>query len=155
MPQNEQDAVALFNQLLAAGVIKRIRVLATSGHERYDSVVKIHTENKDKYRYNPRTNPLGIPSDNLVGDRITAPMVLEYKYELDAIINDFSREIKFENHVDLVVAWNIGEKWKERYQVIPLLHENYLFNRYLHGITHDFLDASSEHMYFMRLSLMS
>ena len=40
-PLVEQDVVALFNQLLASGVIRGFEVLATSGYERYDGVVRI------------------------------------------------------------------------------------------------------------------
>jgi len=121
IPLLEQDVVALFNQMLAAGVIRGFRVLATSGHQRYDGIVKIHVEHDPKFIYHPQKNPLGVPAENI--EKVTtSPLILEYKYLLDTIIEDFGRETKFENNVDLVIAWMIGEKWKERYQVIPLVN---------------------------------
>ena len=69
------------------------------------------------------------------------PKILEFKYDFDSLIEDFSREVKFEQHVDLVVVWQIGTHWKERYSVIPLLHNSYTRHRSFHGITHKFLNA--------------
>jgi hypothetical protein len=140
IPLLEQDIVALFHQLLAAGVIRGFRVLATSQHQRYDGVVKVHiADPTDKFIYDPKTNPLGIPKENLQ-KYTTAPMILEYKYNVDALIDDMSRETKFERHIDLIVAWTMGSRWKERYQVIPLLHNQHIHDRQFHGVTHEFLD---------------
>lgn len=139
IPLLEQDVVALFHQLLASGVIRGFRILATSGHQRYDGVFKIQIEKTPKFEYHRKTNPLGVPSENLQATT-TAPMILEYKYTVDALIDDFNREIKFEKHVDLVVAWTIGERWRERYQIVPLLHNKSIHDRQFHGITHAFLE---------------
>lgn len=147
-PLLEQDVIALFNQLLAAGVIRGFRVLATSEHQRYDSIVRIHIERDPKFEYDPRLNPLGVPGENIRADT-TSPLVLEYKYRLDTIVDDFGKEIKFENNVDLVVAWEMGEKWKERYQVNPLLHNSHLQDRNLHGITHQFVNVlTGAHVFY-------
>ena len=141
-PQLEQDVIALFHQLLAGGVIRGFRILATSGHQIYDSIYRINLTTEPKFVYDSQRNPLGIPLENIqVG--ITEPKILEYKYSVDALIADFERETKYEKHINLVVAWTIGERWKERYQVIPLLHKDYLHRRYFHGISHDFLDYRS------------
>jgi hypothetical protein len=66
IPQLEQDVVALFHQLLAAGVVRGFRVLATSGNQRYDGVFRIQvSEPTQKFVYDAHTNPLGIPKENL------------------------------------------------------------------------------------------
>jgi len=153
IPLLEQDVVALFNQLLAAGVIRGFQVLATSGHQRYDGVFKIKVaEPTEKFVYDAHTNPLGIPKENLQ-ITTTAPMILEYKYNVDALIADFSRETKFQRHVDLIVAWQMGEQWKERYQIIPLLHNQHIHDREFHGVTHHFLDDRTGNFMFYGIIL--
>src|SRR6185312_5866260 len=99
-PLTEQDVVALFNQLLAAGVIRGFEVLATSGYERYDGVVKIHIDASQKYAYDMERNPLGVPQEDIQAFT-SEPKILEFKYDFDSLIEDFSREVKFEQHVDL------------------------------------------------------
>lgn len=148
-PLLEQDVVALFNQLLAGGVIRGFRILSTSGNQRYDGVYKVRISAEKKYIYHPTTNPLGIPAENVTSDTVSEPKILEYKYNLDALIADFEREDKYERHVDLIVAWTIGERWSERYQVNPLLHKSFLHRRHFHGVTHDFLHyTSGEHVFY-------
>lgn len=148
-PFLEQDVVALFHQLLAAGVIRGFQILATSGHQRYDGIYRVRiVEPTDKFIYHPKTNPLGVPQGNLQL-AVTEPKILEYKYNVDALLDDFSRGIKFERHIDLIVAWTIGERWKEKYQITPLLHHKHIYDRHFHGVTHQFLDdRSGTHMFY-------
>jgi hypothetical protein len=76
-------------------------------------------------------------------------MILEYKHSVDALIEDFSRDIKFQKHVDLIVAWQMGELWKESYQVIPLLHHQHIHDREFHGVTHEFVDdRTGAHVFY-------
>jgi hypothetical protein len=150
LPLVEQDVIALFHQLLAAGVIRGIRILATSQHQRYDSVCLIENTRTEKFIYDKLSNPLGIPRDAFTEETIkTSPFILEYKYNADALIADLSKDVKFERDIDLVIAWSIGDEWKRRYQVIPYLHDNHLYDRAFHGITHAFLDdRSGEHKFY-------
>ena len=43
------------------------------------------------------------------------PRVLEYKYDLDALVREFDSEVKFPKHIDLVVCWKAEKQFKERY----------------------------------------
>ena len=43
-PLYEQDVIALFNQLLAGGVIRGVKLLATSQHQKYDGVYKFRLQ---------------------------------------------------------------------------------------------------------------
>jgi hypothetical protein len=40
-PLNEQDVIALFNQLLPGGVIRGIKIMATNQHQKYDGIYKV------------------------------------------------------------------------------------------------------------------
>jgi hypothetical protein len=147
-PVVEQDVVALFNQLLAAGVVRGFQVFANSGSLQYDGVVKIHVDKSTRYIYDARINPLGVPSEN-IQDVTSPPYILEYKFKLDYLLDDFNRATKFEQHVNIVVAWTMGERWKEMYQVIPLLHKSHLYDRHFHGITHQFVNLTSgQHAFY-------
>lgn len=143
-PLNEQDVISLFNQLLAGGVIRGIKLLATSQHQQYDGIYKFclkkpfenHIFDKDK-------NPLGIEKSKVTQEYISAPGILEYKYSFDALLEEIEKEEKNERQIKLVVAWEMGKNWQKRYEITPLLHLDNLQHRYFHGGTHIIKDAST------------
>src|SRR5258708_1940738 len=58
-PLNEQDVIALFNQLLAGGVIRGIRLMSTSQHQQYDGVFRyVLKEPTHHHIFDKATNPL-------------------------------------------------------------------------------------------------
>ena len=135
-PTSEQDVISLFNQLLAGGVIRGIRLMATSQHDQYDGIFRLHIEEPfESYQFDKDKNPLGLNSNTF--EEITSePRLLEYKYSFDALIEDFQKEIKREQDLELVVAWELGKDWATRYRITPLLHYDYLHLRPFHGSTH-------------------
>jgi hypothetical protein len=68
---------------------------------------------------------------------------MEYKYSFDALVEEFEKEIKSEKELDLVIAWELGEYWKTRYEVTSLLDNDNLHQRYFHGGTHLIKDAAT------------
>ncbi|MCK4476290.1 MAG: ATP-binding protein [Methanophagales archaeon] len=142
-PLNEQDVIALFNQLLAGGVIRGIKLMATNQHQQYDGIFRFcfkkpfenHIFDKDK-------NPLGIESSKATEEYDSAPDILEYKYSFDALIEEFEKGLKNERQIKLVIAWEMGDEWQKRYEITPLLHFDNLQHRYFHGGTHIIKDAS-------------
>jgi hypothetical protein len=135
-PLNEQDVIALFNQLLAGGVIRGIKVLSTNQHQQYDGIFRclLHKP-MENHIYDKEHNPLGVLKEH-ASEFTSQPMVLEYKYSFDALIEDFEKEDKDEKQIHLVVAWIMGEKWQKRYEITPLLHFGHLQHRRFHGGTH-------------------
>jgi transposase-like protein len=143
-PLSEQDVVALFNQLIAGGVVRGIRVMASSGHKQYDGLFRYHLSAPlSNHVYNGTTNPLGVAEPKYAENFQSKPYVLEYKFDLDRLIEDFENEEKQESDIDLVVVWNVGTRWQERYQVVPLLTEDNLHHRPFHGITHELHDDNT------------
>ena len=135
VPQQEQDVIVLFNQLISGGVIRGIRIMATTFNDRYDSLCKITvSEPLEIHKYDAVRNPLGLVGPQDQGD--SAPMVMEYKYDLDGLIQDFDTETKDEADISLVVCWGAGKRWKERYEITPLLLEENINSRPFHGATH-------------------
>lgn len=143
-PLNEQDVIALFNQLLAGGVIRGIKVMATNQHQQYDGVFKFYLKKPfENHIYDKEENPLGIEKSKVTQEFVSVPQILEYKYSFDALIEEFEKEEKNERQIKLVVAWEMGKDWPKRYDITPLLHFDNIQHRYFHGATHIIKDSST------------
>ncbi|WP_086478213.1 ATP-binding protein [Arenibacter amylolyticus] len=137
IPQSEQDVIVLFNQLIAGGVIRGIKLLATSQYATYDGIFKYYIkEPRENHLFDKTTNPLGVQELGLPIDTVSNPNVLEYKFNLDALFQEFENEDKFEKDVNLAIAWELGEQWKRNYEITSLLDLDNLHHRQFHGITH-------------------
>jgi hypothetical protein len=136
-PLNEQDVIALFNQLLAGGVIRGIRVMATNQHQQYDGIFRFCLKKPFEHHvFDKRRNPLGVEGGVAKKEFTSDPRILEYKYSFDALIEEIEKGEKSERDIKLVVAWEMGDRWRQRYEVTPLLHLDNLHHRFFHGGTH-------------------
>ncbi|SFH10537.1 Histidine kinase-, DNA gyrase B-, and HSP90-like ATPase [Desulfotomaculum arcticum] len=139
-PSREQDVIALFNQLIAGGVVRGIRIMSTNERFTYDGLYKIVIDDPiTNHTYNKHSNPLGISKDIINQIKlpfISKPRIIEYKYTLDGLIEDIQDGSKNSNDIELVVAWDTGESYVGNYKITSLLDENNLFLRQYHGITH-------------------
>jgi Histidine kinase-, DNA gyrase B-, and HSP90-like ATPase len=135
VPQCEQDVVAIFHELVGLGVIRGLRFLATSGAMRYDCCFKTHYLRKDDLAFRRNERHLGVGERNIT-EKESRPMVLEFKYDLDGLIADFEKEVKYPGDVNLVVCWKIGEQYRERYRIISLLVRDEGAGRFVYGATH-------------------
>lgn len=143
LPTREQDVIALFNQLVAGGVIRGIRIMSTNERTTYDSLYKIViTNNSDVQLFDENTNPLGICEDVLeemvseTEEFISEPKVLEYKYSVDGLIEDIESGLKNTNDINLVVAWEAGKQYRNNFNIESLLVEGNEILRQYHGLTH-------------------
>ncbi len=149
-PTREQDVIALFNQLLAGGVIRGIKIMATNERSTYDSLYRIEIKKpKELQIFDKCNNPLGIVEDAvddiLKNEEIflSDPQVLEYKYSLNGFIEDIESGVKNTNDIDLVVAWESGNRYKDNYIIESLLIEGNEGLRRYHGVTHHLHDANT------------
>ena len=93
------------------GIIRGMRFYATSQSERYDSLYSLQY-NDESFRYSKLNNPSGVnPTFNFPYH--SEHCVLEYKYDLNALIRDFAAEIKLSNHINLVVCWKAIKQFRE------------------------------------------
>ncbi|CAO1652358.1 Histidine kinase/HSP90-like ATPase domain-containing protein [Salinibacterium sp. NYA9b] len=138
-PTREQDVIALFHELIAGGVIRGISIMSTNEHSTYDGLFKVSFAlDRELYVYDDRTNPLGVDGavlDELHG-RVTQPRVLEYKFSLDGLIEDFENNDKNINDIDLCIAWDTGSLYESRYGITSLLVPENADQRQYHGVTH-------------------
>ncbi|MCK4625245.1 MAG: ATP-binding protein [Phycisphaerae bacterium] len=154
VPCSEQDVIVLFNQLIAGGVIRGIKLLATSQHEKYDSIFRYYvSEQLANHVFDKERNPLGVQELRHNEPYRSKPYVLEYKYNLDALIQEFETEEKHEEDVNLLVAWDIGSEWRRRYVVTSLLALDNIQHRIFHGLTHIFRDENSGDIRFYGIIL--
>jgi hypothetical protein len=134
-PQQEQDVVALFHELIGAKILRGFRFFGTSQSDRYDSLFFLEYLSEDNIQYKSPYVRLGISRDYQL-PYITEPKVLEYKYTFDSLVDDFEKEEKFAKQIDLVVCWSVGTKYKEKYFLQPLLTGDEGSSRRIFGATH-------------------
>lgn len=141
-PKCEQDVVALFNQMLGAGIIRGIHILATSQYKQYDALYRIFMEHPFDDYIRGDQNPLGVDESSFIKElkhnqnRESPIKILEYKYNIDALIEDFNNETKKTNEIGLVVAWEMGNKWKNAFDITSYLDQENVHHRIFHGCTH-------------------
>ncbi len=150
MPTREQDVIALFNQLIAGGVIRDVRIMSTNERSTYDSLFRIIvSEPKELQIYDDEKNPLGIMEEvveQLIIDGkpfVTEPKVLEYKFSINGLVEDIEAGVKNTNDINLVVAWEAGEQYKDNYMIESLLINGNESLRQYHGVTHRLRDANT------------
>jgi hypothetical protein len=134
MPQQEQDVIALFHQLIGLGTIRGLNFFATSQNERYDSLYSLNYKN-DSFKFSKKLNPLGV-NPSFAFPYLSEPRILEYKFDLDALIRDFSTEVKFATHINLVVCWKATKQFREKYFLSSLLVGDEGSSRTVYGATH-------------------
>jgi hypothetical protein len=142
-PQQEQDAIALFHELIGAGVLRGFRFLGTSQSDRYDSVFFMNYTEGDKVLYDAKTNRLGV-NRSFALPYLTEPKILEYKFAFDSLVSDFEKEVKFSKHIDFVVCWTAGHLYKERFFLQPLLIGDEGSSRQIFGATHQVFSVGSQ-----------
>lgn len=133
-PRAEQDVIVLFHELVGQNVIKGLKFLSTESHEKYDGIFRYDYDNESLY-FNEENAPLGIKTSWELPKR-SAPLVLEYKYDLDGLIRDFATEVKRPWDIDLVVCWSVGNAYKLNYYLQPYLLDQEGSNRLIYGSTH-------------------
>jgi hypothetical protein len=147
-PTREQDVIALFNQLIAGGVIRGIKIMSTNERLTYDGLYRIAIEEpKAHHLYDTITNPLGIDKsilDNFTLPFVTKPKVLEYKYSLDGLIEDIEGGVKNSNDIGLVVVWETGEEFRNNYKITSYLDPDNLTLREYHGVTHSITNINTD-----------
>jgi len=146
-PSREQDVIALFNQLIAGGVIRGIKIMSTNERLTYDGLYRVIIEEPTEHHlYDEETNPLGIESsvlENYTLPILTSPKILEYKYSLDGLIEDIENGTKNSNDVGLIVVWETGEDYIHNYKITSFLDTDNLTLREYHGLTHCITNLNS------------
>jgi hypothetical protein len=154
-PSREQDVIALFNQLIAGGVIRGIKIVGTNEMSTYDGAYRVRVgPDYENHVYDEEANPLGITDELLADFEEDRPdgflskklKVLEYKYSLDGLISDLTTGDKQDSDIDLVIAWDAGEDYVQFYGLNSLLVDEGNSDREYHGVTHTLSDEHGNHV---------
>lgn len=135
LPQQEQDVIALFHELIGIGRLKGYKFFATSQNDKYDSLFYMDYPDDKKLLFDESRNKLGV-SRNIPLPYYTEPKVLEYKYTFDSLVHDLENNVKFTKQIDLVVCWQLGRLFKERFWLQSFLVGDEGMNRNIYGSTH-------------------
>jgi len=144
-PIVEQDVVALFNQMLSSGLVRGVQLIASSQYNQYDGLYRVRMDPPLNRYILCEHNPLGIDENHLDEERsyVTKTKILEYKYSLDGLVEELQSGVKDVKDIGLVVAWDMGRKWREMFDVTSLLDEDMVHHRQIHGTTHSFVQSVS------------
>lgn len=144
-PQSEQDVIVLFNQLVAGGVIRGIKLLSTTQVMQYDGIFRyVAEEPLTDLVFDKVMNPLGVLEEQLVKPYQTPPKILEYKFCLDGLIREFESEVKNQSDITLVIFWDFGSEYNKEYNVNSYLDFDNIHQRTHHGITHCLTSAHTK-----------
>lgn len=138
-PTREQDVIALFNQLIAGGVIRGIKIMSTNEFFTYDGMFRAYYVEPPEFNlYDSENNPLGVDSNYVDAHSgfVSNAMILEYKFSLDGLIENIQDGSKNSNDIDLVVVWETGVDYLGNYSITSLLNPDNLSERQYHGVTH-------------------
>lgn len=136
-PSSEQDLVALFHELVGLGVIRGVRFLCTSEHDRYDGCYVTDYTSMENHAFSAINNPFGV-SQKLIAARESRPFILEYKYDLDGLIADFEKEAKHPKEINTIICWSVGNDFSSRYALRSYLVDDEGAGRQFFGATHSF-----------------
>ncbi|OBT02931.1 hypothetical protein A9259_01060 [Vibrio cyclitrophicus] len=145
-PTREQDVISLFNQLIAGGVIRGIKIMSTNERFVYDGMYRVSFDEPDEnHVYDQEINPLGVLPEYLEEHSgfTSEPKILEYKFSLDGLIENLEDGSKNSNDISLVVVWETGKDYEGNYSITSLLNEDNLSDRQYHGVTHIMTNENS------------
>jgi hypothetical protein len=151
-PEQEQDVIALFHELIGTGLLRGYRFFGTSQNDRYDSLFFMEYLNDEKVLFNAKSQRLGVNRDYKL-PYMTEPKVLEYKYSFESIVDDIEKEEKFAKQIDLVVCWTPGASFRSKFYLQPLLVGDEGCIRQLFGTTHQAFATGSREPTFEVLIL--
>ena len=137
IPTREQDVIALFNQLVAGGVIRGVEIMSTNERFTYDGMYRVvFGDDPELIVYDIDENPLGVDEENWRSGFRSGPKILEYKFDLDGLIEDIEGDAKSTGDIDLVVVWSVGPDYEANFQITSLLDSENVGDRPYHGVTH-------------------
>jgi hypothetical protein len=120
-PDSQEAAVvAIFHQLVAENKLKGYYCLKTGHKMTYDFWGY----------YELRKDYIGSKLHGTIKEGERIPIVIEFKYKAEDLLDDFQKDIKFFTDVDLIVAWDFDEPKLSRQSVtvFPLHSEESLFH---------------------------
>lgn len=126
-PQREQMVVALFYELVGAGVLKGYHTLRNNTMDQYDAFVAYSIDKSEIGKIEAKAVK---SKDGKVDDRI----IIEFKFDADDILRDITGNVKSYQDIHLLVCWKLdaAQFEKNSISVEPIPPEHV----YYYGSTH-------------------
>ena len=147
-PLTEQDVVGLFHQLSVTSVFPGVDIYSTSQSHTYDCLLRFSCSQGEKgLRYSPDGTALGLGPYVLgEGDFRTAELTVEFKNNLDGLIDDLeSQSPKSFEHINIAVCWSMVDESFTGYELEAIEGEENLDDRKYPGVTHVLNKDGSAH----------
>jgi hypothetical protein len=102
IPKEEQDVVALFNQLIGMGVLPQFLPVYLSGVDDYDGY----------FHYRPERVP-DVVQERLAGEAVLDDRdkrgILEFKLDASEMLDNIVNRVKRWEEMDLLICWDLGQ----------------------------------------------
>lgn len=137
-PQEEQDVIALFFNLMGLNIIKGYQIYSTHISRTYDGVGRFFIKEQEENYYSTR-NILGVSADKFKNGIVKSPTrcFFEFKYTTDGLVRDIRSGYKRLQDIKWLVCWKIGEKHKsEGIGLIDITVPAQINQRDYYGVTH-------------------
>lgn len=131
--KEEQDVIAIYHQLVGAGIIKGLYFYRTAYNERYDGLYEYKYPNENFLYTNE--NLLGVRDDMPIPAH-SSPQIIEYKFDFEAVLRDIDKDKKKFELMRLVVCWKASGEYKGDIILKSLLLKNEGNVRINFGATH-------------------
>ncbi|MCW7490970.1 ATP-binding protein [Leptospira meyeri] len=120
----EASVVAIFHELLGSKNLKGYYTLKMGYKMTYDSW--------SMYKIPPEIKSKNLPAGVHINSEI--PIIIEFKFKGEYILQDFQSNIKFFNDIDLIVCWDLDENIFSKNGVdVEIIQQDDIF---FHGSTH-------------------
>ena len=149
VPQQEQDVVSLFSQMVAYGLLPGyVMYSAGENNRQYDLVVRIELNEADCPLFG-REHPQGLVDSAFRSGRIDTKLsVLEFKHSLSDLLTDLLDQEKRFKDIEIAVAWSAGFRFKSGiagdYELRTVSTPDTVPARPFPGITHQMVRQGTE-----------
>jgi len=99
-PQREQMVVALFYELIGAGILKGYKTLRNNTIDQYDAFIFYSIDKQDIGRFE---------ANRIKGDRLEDQIIIEFKHKAEDILKDILDNKKTYQDINLLVCWELNE----------------------------------------------
>ncbi|EMN7731572.1 ATP-binding protein [Bacillus cereus] len=137
-PQEEQDVIALFFNLMGLNIIRGYQIYSTHISRTYDGVGRFFIKEQEENYYSTR-NILGVSADKFKNGIVKSPTrcFFEFKYTTDGLVRDIRSGYKRLQDIKWLVCWKIGEKHiSEGIGLIDITVPAQINQRDYYGVTH-------------------
>ena len=110
-PQEEQEVITLFMELVAIKKICGYYLMMLSGYEQYDGLFEYRLILTEDTVYNEKRRPFGVPDENFQEDgSLYKKLLVEFKQNLESIYNDVRHNKKDLREIDLIICWDTDKE---------------------------------------------